>query len=149
MSQSDYSKIYGFLKAHKLAVVSTGGAKNRAPESALIAYVEDQDLCLYFQTSRHSRKASNLSINHKLSFVIGLDVADKATLQYEGIAVRFEKEDDITKCKQCFADKDSPTTAKHLERPDIVFFKVSPVWIGFSDYSKSKPEVIELTDFVA
>jgi general stress protein 26 len=146
--KNDRTKILDFLKVHTLAVISTN-CKNKTPESALIAYAEDKNLCLYFQTGINTRKAANLKINPHVSLVIGLELKDKATLQYEGIAECIMDEKEIVKCKKLFLDKKSPTTPEFLERPEAILFKVKPAWINFSDYTRmnSHATLIQLSKF--
>jgi general stress protein 26 len=140
-------KVLGFLRGQKLCVIATVDPEKPTPESALIAFVEDKTLCLYFQTGRQTRKAANLAGNPHVSFVIGLNAQDKITVQYEGTAEQLSEPTDLEACKQRFIDKGSPSTAKHFNNPATLFFKVSPIWIGYSDYSGSKPDVFELKDF--
>jgi general stress protein 26 len=123
-----------FLKSHRLAVIATNATLDQSPESALIAFVEDDDLSLYFQTSRYSRKANNLMLRQAISLVIGLDLEEMATLQYEGTAQQLDAEDEIEACKALFLAKKSPTTPAYLERPDTILFRVSPTWIRYSHY---------------
>lgn len=147
MNQSHGSKILNFLKSQKLAVISTVDPSRPTPESALIAFTEDENLCLYFQTGKHTRKAANLKVNPNVSLVIGLSLHDMITVQYEGKAVQLTKSSDLEACKRRFIAKDSPTTEEYFNHPTAIFFKVTPTWIGCSDYSDSRPEVIEVKDF--
>jgi len=69
-------------------------------------------------------------------------------VQYQGIAQQVKEPDMIAHIKQCFIAKDSPTAKpKYLENPDNIFFVVTPIWIGFYDYSEGKVVVLELTQF--
>lgn len=143
--KTNRERIKSFLASHKLAVIATNSSTGKAPGSALIAYVEDGKVNLYFQTGKYTRKAKNLKTNPNVSFVIGHNLEGLATLQYEGIAAQLKSPSDIKSCKQRFLDKQSPTTKEYLERPDAIFFKVTPEWISFSDYSRSgHPTVIQL-----
>jgi general stress protein 26 len=147
MNPSATAKILNFLNSQKLAVIATTDLLRSTPESALIAFTEDEQLCLYFQTGKHTRKAVNLKANPHVSFVIGLSLDDVATVQYEGKAVQLTDAADLEACKQRFISKDSPTTAEYFNHPTAIFFKVTPTWIGCSDYSGSHPEVIEIKEF--
>lgn len=148
MNYDHANKILGFLKTQKLAVISTlGSPVSNAPESALIAFVEDEQLCLYFQTGKHTRKAANLKQNPGVSLVFGLTLDDMITVQYEGRATQLKHPEDLERCKRLFVAKDSPTTEAYFNHPTAIFFKVSPTWIGCSDYTKHPPEVIEIKDF--
>ena len=140
-------KVLHFLKTQKLAVISTINSSQATPESALIAYTEDKNLNLYFQTGRHTRKAQNLKKNPRVSLVVGLALKDLITIQYEGQAFKITKNDEIQTSKKRFIEKDSPTTKEYLEHPTSIFFKVTPTWIGYSDYSGGKPHVFELKVF--
>jgi general stress protein 26 len=141
------TKILKFLNDQKLAVIATSGPTRPAPESALVAFAEDDELCVYFQTGIHTRKAANLKVNPHVSFVIGLGLDDMITVQYEGRATQLTDAADLEACKQRFISKDSPTTAEYFNHPSAIFFKVVPTWIGCSDYSGTRPEVIEMKEF--
>jgi general stress protein 26 len=147
MNHLHKTKILKFLNPHKLAVIATTDLLRSTPESALIAFTEDEQLCLYFQTGKHTRKAANLKVNPHVSFVIGLSLDDRITVQYEGKAAQLTDPVDLEACKQRFMAKDSPTTAEYFNHPTAIFFKVTPTWIGCSDYSGSHPEVIEIKEF--
>ncbi len=147
MDEAHKAKVLAFLASQKLAVIATSDPVRPTPESALIAFTEDSRLCLYFQTGKHTRKAANLKANPHVSLVVGLSLNDMATVQYEGKALQLTSAADLEVCKQRFIAKSSPTTAEYFNHPTAIFFKVTPTWIGFSDYSGSRPEVIELTEF--
>lgn len=128
-SKDGKARLKKFLNSHQLAVIATLDPKNPTPESALIAFVEDDNLCLYFQTGKYTRKAQNLSKNPYVSFVIGHTLDELATMQYEGRCEQLQSKDLINDCKQRFLSKNSPTTLEYLERPDAILFKATPVWI--------------------
>ncbi len=144
MDEASRKKILDFLKTQKLAVIATSGSERPSPESALIAFTEDENLCLYFQTGRHTRKAANLRVNPRVSFVFGLSLDDMVTVQYEGTAKQLTTKDELEECKRRFIAKVSPTTEEYFNHPTAIFFKVTPTWIGCSDYRSQKPVVIEL-----
>lgn len=147
MSKTYHDKILAALRRQKLAVIATVGLNSPTPESALIAFTEDDQLNLYFQTGKHTRKAANLRENPHVSLVIGLNLDDLVTVQYEGVAKQLATQEELEACKQRFIAKDSPTTEEYFNHPTAIFFKVTPTWIGCSDYSGDKPEVIELKEF--
>ncbi len=140
-------KLIDFLSKQKLAVISTSNPANPTPESALIAFAEDNNLHLYFQTGKHTRKAANLRKNSHVSIVIGLALSDLITVQYEGKATQIIAKKELNDCKRMFVRKDSPTKEEYFNHPTAIFFKVSPTWIGCSDYSGKKPRVFELKKF--
>jgi general stress protein 26 len=141
---TDKQKVLSVLRSQMLAVVSTVGKGSSTPESALIAFAEDDDLHVYFQTGRHTRKAANLQTNPRVALVIGLNQVDLVTVQYEGVAQQITDAAELEALKQRFIAKNSPTTKEYFNHPTAIFFKVTPTWIGCSDYSGAKPHVIEL-----
>ena len=143
----DRRKVLSFLRQQKLAVISTVDPALGKPESALVAFAEDDHLCLYFQTGVHTRKARNLRANPQVAFVIGLGMDPMITVQYEGAAERLTDPAALEACKRRFVAKDSPTTEEYFNHPTAIFFKVTPTWIGRSDYTGERPDVIELRDF--
>jgi general stress protein 26 len=147
MRGSAFIKVLDFLRSQKLAVISTHGPTKPNPESALIAYAEDDQLNLYFQTGRHTRKAANIKANPHISLVIGLGLEPMLTVQYEGTARQLTDSLEIKAAQQLFYDKNSPTTREFMEHPTAILFKVTPTWIGCSDYTGNKPQVIEITNF--
>jgi general stress protein 26 len=147
MEQRQRDKIHNFLKLQKLAVISTNEPMHLSPESALVAFAEDSNLSLYFQTGVHTRKAVNLRTNQHVSLVIGLTLETLITVQYEGVAQRLSAPDDLDNCRKLFLEKHSPTTEEYFNHPSAIFFRVTPTWIGCSDYSRDSAEVIEIKTF--
>lgn len=139
-----HKKVLNFLKSQKLATIATANPRTNQPESALIAFTEDDQLCLYFQTGKHTRKAQNLKVNPHVSLVFGLTQQEMFTVQYEGVAKQLTTPEELELCKQKFIAKDSPTTEYYFNHPTAIFFKVTPTWIGCSDYRGQKPDVTEL-----
>lgn len=140
-SMSIKNTVLSHLNGTKLATISTSNAKTNQPESALIAFVEDKNLNLYFQTASDTRKFNNLINNPKIALVIGFS---EKTIQYEGVATQIVNADHIARVKTMFKTKKSPTTQEFLNRPNVAFFSIKPTWIAYSDYSAKPPKVEEL-----
>lgn len=135
------------MRSNVLATISTANRNTLQPESALIAFAELESLELIFVTREGSRKYVNLAKNSRVALVIGWDINNWQTLQYEGLASAVKKRD-YPQCRQLFATKeDTPCTDEFLLNPAMKFFSIKPTWIGFSDFTAEKPSVIELTDF--
>lgn len=145
MRQTKYQKkILSVLSRFYLTVIATANPENADPECALVAYVFNDNLELFFQTNRYSRKAANLKRNPQVAFVMGLDLNDLATVQYQGRATQLTNAEEIEACKQMFIDRKSPTASpKYLEHPHAIYFKVVPTWIGCCEYIGNKPVVVE------
>lgn len=142
MNTNNFTAMLEFLKTQQLCTIATNRAGG-SPESALVAFAQDEQLHIYFQTGRHTRKAQNLAQSLNVSFVFGLTLETGITMQYEGRAEQLHDSTRIAACKRLFLDRNSPTTAEFLEHPTSIFFEVTPTWIGMSDYRGKKPVVIE------
>ncbi|KKW44474.1 MAG: Pyridoxamine 5'-phosphate oxidase [Parcubacteria group bacterium GW2011_GWA2_56_7] len=132
--------ILQFIQSHTLGVVATASADGR-PEAAMVEFGETDDLEIIFDTFDASRKFQNLQNNDKVAFVIGGWESD-ITVQYEGLATIPEGED-LDRCKEYFFKK-NPHAKKWETRPGIVFVKVAPTWIRYSDLGKDPWDVHEL-----
>lgn len=104
---SKKEQILEFLQKNKLAVIATCASDIKSPESALIAYCEDSELCLYFQSNKYTRKVQNLKVNPNVSCVIGLDM-NLVTMQYEGYTKQITTPNALEVCKQLFITKKIP-----------------------------------------
>lgn len=135
-------QVLEFIKKHKIAVISTVGPDN-TPEAAVIEFGETDKLELIFDTLSPYRKYKNLQNNKHVAFVIGWD--ENITVQYEGIAEEL-KDKDTQMYKQAYFAK-NPEAKRWESREGIVYFKVTPTWIRYSDLRKHPWEVIELKDF--
>jgi len=136
MNEEQKQTVQCILATNLMTIISTVSGASQ-PESALIGFAEDEAGNLYFQTKESSRKAANLQLNNKVSFVIGWDVASLTTLQYQGTAERVTAETEISAFKQRFIDKKSPA-AQYLENPDVQFYKVTPSWLRYSNYKEQQ-----------
>ncbi len=126
-----------------MAVIATNGSESKSPESALIAFAELQNLEIIFETFKDSRKYQNLKHDKHVSLVVGFDPKHHITLQYEGVASPVT-EDEKEKYIELFLAKDTPCTEKFLRDLRVQLYKIKPTWLCYSDYSKGKPEIIEL-----
>lgn len=128
-----------FIKKHKIAVMSTIGQNK--PQSAVMEFGETENLELIFDTFINSRKYKNLQQNKYVSFVIGWD--EDITIQYEGEAEQI-KPNELEKYQKEFFSK-NPDAEKWKSVPEIVFFKVTPKWIRYSNLNKHPWEIFEVT----
>ena len=131
--------IYDFIRQHKLGVLSTtSGALT--PQSALIGIAVTPDLEIIFDTTKSTRKYPNLVLNPRCSLVIGW--AAEQTLQYEGRAEELQAPD-LARFQEIYfqAWPDGPA---RLTWPDIVYFRVRPIWIRYSDFAQDPPLIEEL-----
>ncbi len=136
------NKIREFIKNHILTVISTIHADRSAPESAVIAFAETENLELMFGTSNLSRKYKNLKSNPNVSFVIGWD-GREGTAQYEGEARELTNEE-ADKYRELLILKNKQTE-KFRSRADQSYFLVTPKWIRLHDMTVVPEQVTEIT----
>jgi uncharacterized protein YhbP (UPF0306 family) len=132
-------KIRDFLKTQTLAVIATVDSKNSKPEAALVAFSETEDLELIFGTLNDTRKFANLQDNPLVAFVIGYEVI---TVQYEGTA-RMAEGNEADTYRQIHLLK-NPKAKKYAYHEKERFFKVSPTWIRYTDFSGGPATVFEV-----
>lgn len=138
----DKKTIFEFIKNHSLAVISTVNSQNE-PESAVLEFGETENLELIFDTKSTSRKYKNLKTNQNASFVIGWD--ENITIQYEGAAEELTTENQNA-YREIYWLK-NPDAKRWSANPEIVYFKVTPKWIRYSDLNKKPWDIFELANF--
>lgn len=145
MNGNDRGLILDFLRLNVLATISTVNPKTLQPESALIAYCELENLEILFLTLVGSRKHENILINNKVALVIGWDINNWETLQYEGFASLVGLKDE-TKYQKIFQNKkNTPCREEFFQKSGMKLCKITPTWIGLSRFPKGrKPQVIEV-----
>jgi pyridoxine/pyridoxamine 5'-phosphate oxidase len=133
------AEIYGFLREHRLAVMSTLGPA-ASPQAAVIGIVVTEALDIIFDTFTTSRKYANLRADPRVALVIGWDLGQ--TVQIEGKAEVLSGPE-LDACKpDYFAMWPDGRDREH--RPDIAYVRVRPRWLRYSDYSTTPPRVEEL-----
>jgi general stress protein 26 len=97
---------------------------------------------LIFDTLSSSRKIANLRRQPRIAFVIGgYATGDQATVQYEGVADE-PWGTELARCKAAYlAAWPDGREREHL--PDIVYVRVRPTWIRYSDYSQEPAQIEE------
>jgi len=141
-TNSLHSQIVEFINSHNLGVISTVALGGSQPESALVAFCNDDKLNLVIGTSNQSRKYVNLKSNPKIAFVIGWD-SKRGSVQYEGIAQEIDQgeEDRYT---QMLIERNE-ASGKFLGLEDQRYFLITPTWVRFTNRSGGEQEVNELT----
>ena len=131
-----------FIRTAKLAVeasVSRAGA----PQAAVVGIAVTDQFELVFDTVETTRKAHNLRHNCHLAFAIGgAGDGEARTVQYEGLAdepVGAERE----RLQQIYFSQfpDGPT---RLAWPGLIYVRVRPTWIRYSDFRTDPPRIVEL-----
>jgi general stress protein 26 len=133
-------EIYQFIANEKLGVLGSISADG-TPQSALLGIAVTQELEIIFDTLLSSRKAHNLTLNPRCSFVIGW--AGEITVQLEG-AARQPSGPALEHYQQIYFTcwPDGPA---RLKWPGITHFVVRPIWLRYSDYDQNPPLIQEFT----
>ena len=136
-------ELLGFLRQYRLAVEASVSA-SLAAQAAVVGFAISDAFEIIFDTLDSTRKVANIRQNPKVAFTIGgLTSGDERTVQYEG-----------------FADEPSGVELEHLTEiyygvypdgrarrswPGLIYVRVRPTWIRYSDYNVDPPQIIELT----
>jgi hypothetical protein len=133
--------LLAFLRTHRFAVQASAGA-SAAPQAAVIGFAVTDGFEIVFDTLGSTRKARNLRANPRLALVIGgLDAGDERTVQYEGLADEPSGvERERIKAAYYAVFPDGPSRANW---PGLIYVRVKPTWIRYSDFNVSPPQIIE------
>jgi hypothetical protein len=139
----DAPRLLDFLRQHRVAVeasVSLGGGA----QAAVVGVAFTDRFEVVFDTLASSRKAHNLRQNPKLALVVGgLLAGDERTVQYEGVADE-PSGSDLERLKQTYYAV-YPDGPSRLLWPGLIYVRVRPSWIRYSDYSLDPPQIVEFT----
>jgi len=97
---------------------------------------------IVFDTLSTTRKAQNLRKNPRIALVVGgLVAGDERTAQYEGVADE-PAGAELDRLKQVYyaAYPDGPS---RLNWPNLIYVRVRPTWIRYSDYNSDPPAIVE------
>ena len=133
--------VLDFLRLHRLAVQASV-SQSGAPQAALVGFAVTDRFEIVFDTLASSRKAQNLRRHPGIALVIGgMAPADERTVQFEGIADQ-PSGAELERVKQVYytAHPDGPT---RVAWPGLIYIRVRPVWLRFSDYNRDPPEIAE------
>jgi general stress protein 26 len=130
-----------FMRLHRLAVQASVSAAG-VPQAAMVGFAVTDQFEIVFDTLHTTRKARNLRQNPHVALVIGGWVPnDERTVQYEGEADE-PTGAELDRLKQVYyaAYPDGPGRASW---PGLIYVRVRPTWVRYSDYNKDPPEIVE------
>jgi len=137
----DAKGLLRFLHEHRVAVETSVTASQR-PQAAVVGIAVTDRFEIIFDTTEATRKAANLRANPRLAFVVGgMCPGDERTAQYEGIADE-PSGADLERVKDAYY-KVYPDGRDRLKWPGIMYVRVTPTWIRYSDYNVDPPLISE------
>src|SRR5882757_11146095 len=142
MSDKQLTKqdLYEFLDSQIVCTISTNG-EDGYPNSATVAFSNNEDLEFVIGTSVRSRKANNIARDGKVAMTI-TDEKKRWTVQLEGDARRLFKDEFEEKYSEKHYRK-LPFSLPFKDIPDQINFLIVPVHLKLTDASKKPWQVTE------
>jgi len=138
----DASHLLAFLRLHRLAVEAS--ISDTGAQAAVVGIAVTDRFEIVFDTLVSTRKAANLRRNPRLAFVIGgVNDGDVRTVQYEGVAEE-PIGAELERLRQAYYAV-YPDGPDRLNWPGLIYVRVRPTWIRYSDYSVEPPQIVEFT----
>jgi hypothetical protein len=135
------SELLEFIQGHRRAVAATH-ALDGAPQAALISFVIDEQLQLFFDSFGSSRKVANLRRDPRLALVVGGHwPGDDRTVQYEGTADS-PAGLELERLKNLYLAA-HPDGRERSQLPGITYFRVRPRWIRFTNFNTRPAEIVQ------
>jgi len=132
-----------FLKEHRLAVEASVSA-SLAAQAAVVGFAISDEFEIIFDTLNSTRKVPNLRQNPRLAFVVGgLLPGDERTAQYEGIADE-PTGTELERLTEIYYGV-YPEGRTRRSWPGLIYIRVRPTWIRYSDYNVDPPQIVEFT----
>jgi hypothetical protein len=94
---------------------------------------------LVFDTLGDTRKAVNLRARPDIALVVGWDAE---TVQLEG-AADFPAGEELERLKRIYYAA-YPDGSSRLAWPGLVYVRVRPRWLRYSDFAQTPPRIVEL-----
>lgn len=135
-------KIIEFIRKHDFCVLSTVN-ENGSPESAVMAFSENNKFELLIATGNTSRKFKNILTNPNVSVVIGGGVGENITVQYEGKVRVLEGEEMVERQKDHF--KKLPESLKYKDNPNERYLLIEPKVVRYSNCEPHPWDTLELS----
>jgi class 3 adenylate cyclase len=129
-----------FVRAHRLAVVATNSPDGQ-PQTSVVRFVVTDAFELIVDAHGTARKVGNLGNSPKVGVTIGWD--DLQTLQIDGMG-EIQRGDDLERAKQFYASQFPERYRARQGIEDLVFIRITPRWMRFSDFRRNPADVFTL-----
>jgi len=130
-----------FMRSEKYAV-QTSVSPNGIPQAAVVGIAVSDRFEIVFDTLASTRKAANLRANPAIALVIGgTRDGDERTVQYEGTADE-PSGGELERLLALYYAR-FPDGRERRSWPGLIYVRVKPTWIRYSNFSVQPPEIIE------
>jgi hypothetical protein len=137
------AQVLRFLQTQTLAVQASVSSL-AAPQAAVVGFAMSDDFEIIFDCLDSTRKVVNLRRNPRCALVIGGIVnGDERTVQYEGIADE-PTGTELERLKEIYFAR-FPDGRERQHWPGIIYIRVRPKWLRYSDFNQSPAEVVEFS----
>jgi len=143
MSGLTRAHLLAFMRQERYAVQASVSASG-TPQIAVVGVVVSDRFEVFFDTLDSTRKAANLRRNPAIAVALGPTAeATERTVQLEGAADE-PRGDDLQRLLDLYFDR-FPDGRDRQRWPGIMYFRVTPTWLRYSDFSTNPPIVAELS----
>jgi pyridoxine/pyridoxamine 5'-phosphate oxidase len=139
MAEVSDAELLEYLCGHRLAVVGTV-AVDGTPQSALVGVAVTNRFEIIFDTVSTSRKHANLLRDGRAS--VAFSGPGEKTVQFEGMAQPMSLLGPEDASYREIYYRAWPDGRERLSWPNLVYWRVVPRWLRFSDYDRG-PLIME------
>ncbi len=142
MSSPGRAQILAAMRAQRYAVQASVSERS-SPQAAVVGIVVTDAFELFFDTLETTRKLRNLRRDPRVAFVLGGTLeGDERTVQYEGVADE-PRGPELERLRELYFTR-FPDGPERLSWPGLVYVRVRPLWLRYSDYRSMPPTIVEL-----
>jgi general stress protein 26 len=135
------NELLAFMRSERYAVQASVSTRGR-PQAAVVGIAVSDAFEIVFDTLESTRKAVNLRANPRVAFVIGgTRDGDERTVQYEGTADVPEGAE-RERLQRIYFGR-FPDGRDRQAWPGLIYVRVKPAWIRYSNYSVQPPQIVE------
>ena len=137
------SELLAFMRTQRLAVEASAATEGSV-QAALVGIAVTDAFEIVFDTIDSSRKVRNLRRAAGVAFVLGgWQTGDERTVQYEGTADE-PTGAELERIKAAYYAT-WPDGPSRQSWPGLVYVRVRPTWIRYSDFNGDAPTIVEYT----
>src|SRR3954454_16672739 len=135
--------LLAFMRQEPYAVQASVDASGQ-PQIAVVGIVVSDRFEVFFDTLESTRKAANLRRNPAIAIALGSTAeATERTVQLEGMADE-PCGDDLQPLLDLYFDR-FPDGRDRQRWAGLTYFRVTPAWLRYSDFSTAPPIIAELS----